>query len=268
VTDTYVGFDSAWTDHPKAPGAIAAVCVGAGGVVQFHAPRLVSFDGALGFIREVRSAAGVTLVALDQPTLVPNAAGMRPVERAAASVVSWLGGGVQPANQGRVGMFCAEAPVWRFLAALGAVEDPEAARAARSGVFVMEVFPALALASLSEAFFGRLAGPRYNPARRTFRQGDWTRVAEAAAGEAERFGCGAMAGWCREAGALCPPRKSDQDRMDAVLCTLVGLRWRLRARSESMMMGDLVSGYMVVPVSTEALGRLTVAAVRVGIPAR
>ncbi len=88
--DTFVSFDSAWTDNPKAPGAIAAVVIRDGAVVGWHPPRLVSFDGALAFIGEVRSRDGMTLVAPDQPTA--SAAGMRPVERAAASLVSWLGG--------------------------------------------------------------------------------------------------------------------------------------------------------------------------------
>ena len=76
---------------------------------------------------------GVTLVALDQPTIVPNAAGARPVERLAASLMGWLGGGVQPANTGRTGLFCPAAPIWRFLAALGATHDPERAATQRPG---------------------------------------------------------------------------------------------------------------------------------------
>jgi predicted RNase H-like nuclease len=35
-------------------------------------------------------------MALDQPTIVRNATSMRAAERAAASLISWLGGGVQP----------------------------------------------------------------------------------------------------------------------------------------------------------------------------
>lgn len=45
--DTFVGFDSAWTDNPKAPGAIAAVSIQDGNAICWHPPRLVSFDGAL-----------------------------------------------------------------------------------------------------------------------------------------------------------------------------------------------------------------------------
>lgn len=139
------GFDSACTDQPKAPGAICAVGCGRDGDLIFHPPRLVSFAEAQAFIMSARQGYDVALVALDQPTVVPNATGMRPVERLAASVVSHVGGGVQPANRGKSGMFCDLAPVWGLLAALDAVEDPFRARAAAQGLYLIEVFPALAL---------------------------------------------------------------------------------------------------------------------------
>lgn len=265
--DIFIGFDSAWADNARAPGAICAVGLEGGVPAVFHRPRLVSFSQALAFIEEVRSPSGVSLVALDQPTLVPNATSMRPVERAAASLISWMGGGAQPANRGRTGMFCKAAPVWRFLTSLGAEEDPERARDADDGLFIMEVFPALALASLGPGFFGRLAGPRYNPGRaKTFRAADWVKVAETAAAEASAFGCVELAGWCREAGALAKPRKADQDMLDAALCTLIALRWRLRARQDSLLLGDLTSGYMVLPASQTVRERLTVAAMKCSVP--
>ncbi len=199
--DTYIGFDSAWTDNPRAPGAICAVGIENGRPTRFHAPQLVSFDQALKFIQKARPETGATLIALDQPTVVPNLTSMRPVERVAASLISWLGGGVQPSNRGRRSMFCDASPVWRFLTALGAEESPEQARAAADGLYLMEVFPALALASLDTGFFGRLSAPRYNPDRKkTFRIADWIRVADAAAREAHMLGCEDLAEWCRTAG--------------------------------------------------------------------
>jgi len=117
--DTYIGFDSAWTDNPKAPGAICAIGIEDGRCARFHAPQLVSFNQALTFVQNARSEDGVTLIALAQPTVVPNLTSMRPIERAAASLISWLGGGVQPSNRGRLGMFCDASPIWRFLTALG-----------------------------------------------------------------------------------------------------------------------------------------------------
>jgi predicted RNase H-like nuclease len=78
--------------HPG--GAICAVGIEDGRRALFHVPQLVSFNQALTFVQNARSENGVTLIALDQPTVVPNLTSTRPVERAAASLISWLGGGV------------------------------------------------------------------------------------------------------------------------------------------------------------------------------
>jgi predicted RNase H-like nuclease len=250
--DIYIGFDSAWTDNPKAPGAICVVGVEDGRYARFHAPQLVSFNQAPTFVRNARSENGVTLIALDQPTVVPNLTSMRPVERAAASLISWLGGGVQPSNRGRLGMFCDASPIWRFLTVLGAEESPERARIAANGLYLMEVFPALALASLDTQFFGRLRAPRYNPDRKkTFLMADWVRVAETAAQKSHVLGCDEVAEWRRTAGKTAQPRKADQDQLDSVLCVLIALHWRLRPREASLLLGDLETGYIVLPASRE-----------------
>ena len=250
--DIYIGFDSAWTDNPKAPGAICTVGIENGHPALFNAPQLVSFEQALTFIQKARSEDGATLIALDQPTVVPNLTSMRPVERVAASLISWLGGGAQPSNRGRLGMFCDASPIWRFLTALGAKESPERARVAADGLYLMEVFPALALASLGTGFFGRLSAPRYNPDRRkTFLMADWVRVTEAAARESQMLGCEELAEWCRTAGRTARPQKADQDKIDSALCVLIALHWRLRPREASLLLGDLTTGYMVLPASRE-----------------
>lgn len=239
--EAYVGFDSAWADNPKAPGAICAVVFEKDMPIRFYEPRLVSFAAGLAFIREVAATAALTLLALDQPTIVPNLIGCRPVERVAGSLVSWLGGGVQPSNRGKTGMFCDASPIWKFLEDLGATEDPEGARIAANGLHLIEVFPALALASMDERFFGRHCGPRYNPGRKkTFRVADWQRVAAVAAREARSFGCLDLANWCEAAGQVAAPRKEIQDRLDAALCVLIGLTWRKRPRETSLLLGDLV----------------------------
>lgn len=245
-----IGFDSAWTDNPRAPGAICAATLQDGRLISFAPPQLVRFSDALFFIQEHRSPDGLTLVALDQPTVVPNADRMRPVERIVAPLVSWLGGGVQPSNGGRRGMFCDAAPVWSFLDALSATEDPEASRTATTGIHLIEVFPALALASLDPSFFGRLAAPRYNPARRkTYRSEDWPRVALVAARQLAALDITHAAEWCMEASQLERPTKADQDKLDAVLCLLIAAWWRTRDRAQSMVLGDLQTGYMVTPAA-------------------
>ena len=265
-TDTFIGFDSAWTDKPHAPGAICAMVFNGMRPIKFHAPRLATFAEGLKFISEVRSPDGVTLLALDQPTIVPNPTSMRPVERAAASLISWMGGGVQPANRGKVGMFCDASPIWGFLRELNAREAPEEARTASDGLHLIEVFPALALASFGPQFFGQLAGPKYNPGRRkTFRLADWQRVAGVAAERFSAFGADDAAAWCASHANHTAPAKADQDRLDAMLCLLVAMQWRLRPRDQSMMLGCLDKGYMVLPASAEVRERIEAAALRFGV---
>jgi predicted RNase H-like nuclease len=119
-----VGFDSAWTDHPRKPGAICAAHYRGNACVRFEPPRLVSFTAGLSFISMVEQPGVPLLVALDQPTIVWNEKNSRPVDKVAGSLVSWVGGGVQPANRGKRGMFDDDAPIWRFMKGLGASKSP------------------------------------------------------------------------------------------------------------------------------------------------
>jgi predicted RNase H-like nuclease len=254
---TFIGFDSAWTDNKRFPGAICSIRHDGQRFHDFKAPVLVSFNSALEYVRAAQEKDGPTLVAIDQPTIVPNPKGMRPAERVAASVVSWLGGGVQPANRSKVGMFDDGAPIWGFLRELGAIDDPLRARAAEDGLFIMEVFPALALAAFHQGFCGRLKGPRYNPARRkTFCQADWDSVVAVIKAEASKFRCTDANNWSASLQGSGRPGKSDQDKLDAVVCLLSAIRWRLLPPDQSIMIGDRTTGYIVAPVVPEIRRRL------------
>jgi predicted RNase H-like nuclease len=61
------------------------------------------------------------------------------------------------------------------------------------------------------------------------------------------------------------PKKSDQDMLDAVLCALIGFHWRVRPRSESILLGNTATGYMIAPVCAAARERLEAAAARRGV---
>lgn len=268
VPSTLIGFDSAWTNNPRAPGAICALTVSESGSSAFHPPRLATFEQAEEFISSVRPASGPTLIALDQPTIVPNVTSSRPVERVVASLISWLGGGVQPSNRGRIGMFCDNSPVWKFLTNLGAHESPENARTAKSGLHLMEVFPALALPSLEPTFCTRLGAPKYNPGRKkAFRKEHWRQVAEVTARQFRDLGFLEAASWCDDVAPVAPT-KADQDRLDAMLCLLVAAIWRFAPRERSMVVGDLETGYMVFPASEEVRSRIEGRAALLGVPAR
>lgn len=89
----FFGFDSAWTDSPRNPGAICAIAYSPHGDVTFEEPKLASFDEASEYIRETCVGYGYAMVAIDQPTVVPNEKGSRPVDKVAGSLVSFIGGG-------------------------------------------------------------------------------------------------------------------------------------------------------------------------------
>ena len=261
------GFDSAWTDAAKAPGAICAIAFDERGQVEFHEPRLVSFADARAFIGSLRPDFSVSLVALDQPTVVPNSAGSRPVDKVAGSLVSFVGGGVQPANRSKIGMFCDDSPVWSFLSDLNATQDPIEARTAPAGHFLIEVFPALALPAFEDAFSQRLRAPKYNPQnRKKFRLEDWRSVTRVVQTTAQGFDVSGLADWSDRMHALSQPRKADQDKLDAALCALIGLAWRAGPVSCSAMLGDLTNGYMVTPMSEFTRPRLEQAANQRGVP--
>src|SRR5690606_1883371 len=105
-----------------------------------------------------------------------------------------------------------------------------------SGLYLIEVFPALALAGINDAFCARLKAPRYNPERRkTFQLSHWQEVVETI----RRFGTFAaierIEDWCDATYSLPEPRKADQDKLDAMICALIGLHWLKAPREQSVM---------------------------------
>lgn len=261
-----IGFDSAWTDNSRNPGAVTAlVCEDA--QTRFLPPRLATFDQAIAFIAEVSQGANYALIAVDQPTVVPNEAGCRPVERVAAGVISRLGGGVQPARRGGGGsaMFGDAAPIWRFLRAVGGAQDPFAAQFADHGRYVVEVFPALALPSIVPEIWDRGRAAKYNPAARLYDRDDWTLVTRGAAAAASGLGEHAIDRFLLDLATVLRPTKGDQDRLDAVICLLIALMWRRRV-GDSLVLGDRSSGYMMTPVSRPTRAILEASASQRGVP--
>ncbi|WSH64894.1 DUF429 domain-containing protein [Rhizobium ruizarguesonis] len=256
-----VGFDSAWTDSLKATGALSIIRHSQGASRLHLEPTLTSFAEALAIIKEERAQVAKCVVALDQPTIVPNIGGSRPVDKVAGSLISWIGGGVQPANRSKVGMFDDDAPIWKFKGELKANEDPEQARFADEGVYLLEVFPALALASVEPEFCRRLGAPKYNPAvRKRFQLVAWQSVLRVLLELASSYTLQSFDGWCETMRQEMSPRKSDQDKVDAMICALVGLQWLRAPRAQSMMIGDLESGYMIAPAPGGIHERLVKAA--------
>lgn len=247
-----VGFDSAWT--PTNSGALVGAFLGDNGKWKELGPPIeADFPAAERQILEWQEAVSptATLVLLDQPTIVRNATGQRPVENIVASPVSRRYGGVQPANSGRTEMFGPDAPVWRFLDRFG---GPAAFGDATSGTHVFETYPVLSLIALGWILpdtrpTGRL--PKYNPGRKkTFSASDWRHVCTLAASSLGDAGLREMSQWLIRLRDLSVPRKRDQDALDACLCLVVAVRAVLG--NDCLVVGDLQTGHILVPYS-EAL---------------
>jgi predicted RNase H-like nuclease len=244
-----VGFDSAWT--PAKSGALAGVLQTSDGTfVELGTPRIANFPGAETLILEwqLEFRPDSTIVMIDQPTIVANAAGQRPVENIIASAVNRRYGGMQPASTAKTEMFGDAAPVWPFLTRFGGPADPAGLA---SDTRVIETYPVLVMIALDWMMpDARTAGrlPKYNPGRRkTFSQSDWLHVATLTRDAYRQRKLPAITEWLEARVGGAPPRKSDQDGLDACLCLLVALY--LAEGRECLMIGNLLSGYIVVPHS-------------------
>ena len=266
TTEVFIGFDSAWTDNPRQPGAIALVEFEDGKPSKFKPPALATFAQASATIADARKEVDYVLVALDQPTLVPNQGSCRPVERVAGALIGRFKGAVQPANRSKAAMFGDAAPIWAFLDRLDARENPAAARSSGSGLFLIEVFPALALPALIDAIPERGRAAKYNPASRAqFSLADWRMVATATAEHAHRLGLTDLAAWALVASEKEAPTKADQDLLDAAICLLLAVSWRYGERDGMVVLGDGRTGYMVTPVSAVTRPILEAAADKNGV---
>ena len=256
--NAFIGFDSAWAG--KAPGAVCFAVFDGKRLVDCGMPEPASFARARELVEQCRSDAAYTLVAVDQPTMVPNATGMRPVER----VVSSVKRGVQPANLRRP-LFDGSAPIWEFLDELGPCEDPRRAQSAETGLHLIEAFPGLALPGL-------LAGPcqlplalHYNPAKRSaFDLEHWRMVVEGIMANAKLLSLTPLVGWAAKLLDEPAPTKFQQDCLDALICLIVALKWR-RQHADMEVIGDW-RGHMVTPLSKTGRAKVVDSATKLNVP--
>jgi predicted RNase H-like nuclease len=254
-----VGFDSAWTPQNKG-GLVGILQTTSGNVLELNPPCVVDFPEAQSLISKWQVELGPksTIILLDQPTIVPNVSGQRPVENIVGSVVGLRYGGMQPANTSKTAMFGPNAPIWSFLKRFGGSANPVGPL---PDTMVIETYPVLTIIALGWTLpdlskqdrpAGRL--PKYNPERKTFSPEDWRHVCERASAAFREFRLTGIVEWINNAGRLSEPHKEDQDRLDACLCLLVALQ--LAEGRDCLMVGNLETGYIVVPHGTSVHAEL------------
>lgn len=244
--EAFIGFDSAWGD--KNPGSIAWASFSDRGLERCCLPKLASFNEAISVCKKLRTGHDFLLIAIDQPTIVENSSGSRPVEGVIRPLIGKLGSGVQPASRKKE-VFGPNAPVRRFLNEIDVLQDPMIARVSQEGAYLIEVYPVLALAALEPEIMEREQAARYNPTKPNFRVDDWKLVAKAVARHTDHFNLPTLSKWAKLAADTRWPSKGEQDMLDAAICLIVALQWRRAERESVAMIGDLDSGYMITPVS-------------------
>lgn len=248
MTTLLVGFDSAWT--PNNSGALVGVIRTDDGALQeLGLPQVMNYrdaaEAVIGWQHQTKPTE--TIILLDQPIIVRNSKGQRPVENLVAAPVGLRYGGVQPANTAKIEMFGEDAPVWKFLAQFGGAADPHEPN---TNTQVFETYPVLAMIALGWILpdpvrtTGRL--PKYNPQRtKTFSIHDWEHVCLRTLSEFDAYGLSELAEWLAVQAGNRSPQKADQDRLDSCICLLVSLY--LADLRECLMVGDMDTGYIVVP---------------------
>ena len=271
MKEAFVGFDSAWGGHRA--GAMAWVVFQGEVLEKWTLPRPVGFADAAEIIEELQWECDDVLVAIDQPIIVPNDSGSRPVDVVVDSLMQHLKSSALIANRTEKGkgfnnlyLHGNEAPIWKFMSKIGPsgysgrtdcddrrdFVDFQTARISAGTTRVIEVYPALALAALDTMFMDRGSAARYDPENYRFSLEDWKLVCGSVACSADHFDLQDILRWAKkmEEPWVSPrrPRKLDQDKIDATLCLLIALMWR-RQSHEVRVFGDLETGYIVTPTS-------------------
>ncbi len=250
-----IGFDSAWTIANR--GGLTIAVLNPRNNETLLSPINCTFDEARGQIEKVfvkQKDCRRVILAIDQPLIVINDAGRRPVDDVASRIVGRFGSAVQPANLGRSEMFGPTSPIHQFLndiqnfakdQKLAFTLDPRSA--GFEGICVVEVYPVLATLALFPALIERGEVARYNPQRRkTFSYADWQRLCVGLASMFSQAGLDGISHHCSQA-AKTNVAKSAQDMIDACICLVVA--YCLATCMRCGQIGDLKTGNMLTPIT-------------------
>lgn len=214
---TFLGVDLGWQGRPS----------GVSRLQPYEAMRLDHHDDVLDWIRR-RSAEGGAVVAVDAPLVIPNASGMRPVEKEMHREFGRFHAGCYPAH---LGMPFA-AGVTRFSHTLGEMGFDHLGRDFRGQ---LEVHPHAATVQL----FGLDRIIKYKRGPVSERRAGLQRLRELVAtlipGDLPHVPEGGKA------------LKEAEDMIDASLCAYLAWNWWRYGESRNRVFGNTTEGYIVVP---------------------
>lgn len=241
----YVGVDLAWGQ--RARSGLAALDP-AGGLLAVG--EAVTDDEVVDWV--AGHAPGGCVVAFDAPLVVTNRTGRRPCEAEVSRVFGRFHAGAHPSNLSRPG-FADGGRAMRLARRLELDVDPQAT----GPRLALEVYPHPATVTL----FGldRVLAYKQRPGRSVddLRTALATLMRHLEALPDLDLRCDPWTGLVAQLAAA--TRKVDlkrvEDQVDAVLCAYVALHRALRPR-DSVVIGDVATGYIVVPVDARVRGPL------------
>ncbi|MBC8143814.1 MAG: DUF429 domain-containing protein [Armatimonadetes bacterium] len=247
----YIGIDLAWGTRNT---TAAVALTGSRNGVSYHAHDDVLTDNeAIADFVQTYGGGGGLLIAVDAPTLVPNAVGQRPCEALLSHALRKQEAGAHPANRTLLadasGVVRGEALVALLEARFGVTHTPYLEGDAPRAVF--EVFPHPAHIAL----FGLDKTLKYKrkPGRdRAFRNAEFARYA--ALLSALSLAVPALTlpdDWLVDAESFITEvaLKRYEDRLDALTCAYVAAYHHRWQGDKSVVIGDRVNGHIVTPAS-------------------
>ena len=231
-----VGIDLAWGERNGDGLCLIEAVPGGARIVE--TAHVFGDEALLGWLGErLPPAPAPAMLLFDAPLLCPNTAGSRPVDRLTHTLFGRFHAGAHPANAARCGrpLRLAAAVVARLGFGIG-WRDPRAARLA------VEVFPHPA----TVRWLGLERIVKYKRGPLSARRAEFARLQRLLRALLRRQFPELARGRARTAVLSAPWTKPDEDRLDALVCALVGYQhWREDGQA-SEVIGD-ETGFILLP---------------------
>ncbi|MGB3615195.1 MAG: DUF429 domain-containing protein [Elainellaceae cyanobacterium] len=237
----FLGIDLGWTSGESGLCCLEWVNEPANCLKLVDLTRRLAIADILAWVDE-QANGGDAVVAIDAPTIIPNDTGMRLAEKLAHRHFGRYHAGCYPANRGR--------PFAERTAGLGTTLEqrdyrhaPTATAPQPSGRYQLEVFPHAAMIHLFQ--LPRIL--KYKKGRLSDRREQLTRLRQLILTHLPQLSPALAA-------PLLPPipttgreLKAVEDQLDSLICAYIAAHWWCWGAEKNLTLGDVSSGYIVVP---------------------
>lgn len=233
-----LGLDLAWGE--RNPDGVALLQVSGTAARLADSQRVQGDEALLDWVQRSAPASEPALLLIDAPVVCPNASGSRPVDRESHRVFGRQHAGCHPSNQ----RLCARPlRLVKKLQDLGVRIGWELPMEGRQ---MAEVYPHAALVR----FFGLDRILKYKRGPVGLRRQEFQRLQSLIGGHLPSLFPGRERGPLLEELLDLPWTKDAEDRLDAVICALIGLHHVSHRGQRSEILGDRETGFILVPRSS------------------